>query len=306
MRVLRPPVEGHPSDYVIHDLVDVSVRHGVPEMRAPIRLGKAAARLGVRPPSLSSRPILVPTMGERYFLLYAAAWRGVPVPFAWDIWQPAWERWIRHLTILQPPLMIATAPGSRDYLGDRLPKTTVICLPEAADVSRYRSGPDLSERTIDVLELGRRHEGWHRAVSGPAVEAGLRHVYERRKGELIFPDQDSLVRGLSAARISVCFPSSDTSPERSGSVATLTHRYLESIASRCLVLGRAPQQLVDLFGFDPVVAADLTDPWPQVRDIVADISRYQPLVDRAHERLRAVGSWDIRVRELLIQIDRVL
>jgi hypothetical protein len=85
----------------------------------------------------------------------------------------------------------------------------------------------------------------------------------------------------------------------------MTHRYLESIASRCLVLGRAPAQLVDLLGFDPVVPADLSAPWPQVREVLSDLARYQHQVDAAYDRVRDVGSWDVRMREVLQAVDRV-
>ena len=65
-----------------------------------------------------------------------------------------------------------------------------------------------------------------------------------------------LAAGFGDAKVSVCFPSSTTHPQRSGSVETATHRYFESFASRCIVVGRAPAELVDLFGYNPVVEAD--------------------------------------------------
>nr|WP_240929649.1 glycosyltransferase [Streptomyces coryli] len=70
------------------------------------------------------------------------------------------------------------------------------------------------------------------------------------------------------------------------------------MASGCLLIGRAPAELVRLLGFNPVVEADRDAPERQVREILADPAHWQPRVDRARERVREVGDWRARVREL--------
>lgn len=82
----------------------------------------------------------------------------------------------------------------------------------------------------------------------------------------------------------------------------MTHRYLESVASRCLILGQAPAELVSLLGFDPVIEADERDPWGQLQRLLAEIERHQALVDEAHERLPAVASWETRARQILARV----
>ena len=172
-------------------------------------------------------------------------------------------------------------------------------LPEAIDIAKYSPGSSLPSRSIDVLELGRRHPSWHEAVQTAARDQGVTHFYERVPGELVFSAETSLSSGLAQSKISVCFPSNVTHPDRSGSVSTLTSRYLESMASRCLVLGESPPELRDLLGFDPVVRADMSEPWRQLDSILATIDTYQPQVDRAHEQIQSVGTWNFRIRQLL-------
>jgi hypothetical protein len=178
-----------------------------------------------------------------------------------------------------------------------------IWMPEAIDLREYSQGLPLQQRTIDVLELGRRYDRYHNAVQSHCLEAGHDHRFERKKGEIIFPTQAELVAGLASAKISVCFPSAMTHPERSGDVETVTHRYFESIASRCLVVGHCPDELSKLFGYNPVVEADLSLPWPQLDNILTQIASYSELVDQNLHRLREVGTWDVRVADMLTALN---
>ncbi|HEX3830089.1 MAG TPA: hypothetical protein VHV82_22720 [Sporichthyaceae bacterium] len=244
-------------------------------------------------------------MGARFDLLYGAAMSGTPIPFAWDVWEPNWAHWVRRLLPLRLPLVVVTSAMSADYLRSRL-GTTVECLPEATTLSHYQRGGSLGERGVDILELGRRYSVWHDAVVAETSRRGLVHLYQQGPDQLIFPSQSDMVAGLSRAKISVCFPSSITHPERSGRVATMTHRYLESMASRCLMVGTAPVELVELMGYNPVVEADLSRPWDQIAEILATIESYQPQVDEAYDRLRTVGDWSVRVAGLMHRIEDVV
>jgi hypothetical protein len=294
IRIAVPQLDEHPSSYVVRDLIHALVGIGLHPVRIPRRVGTALARTGVRPPRSSSALIVVPMMGPRFDLLHAACLFGIPVPFCWDVWEPAWDSWVAALTRLRPPLVVTTALQSAEYLQDRLPGTRVEHLPEATDLARYSPGAALRDRGIDVLELGRRSGAWHDAVVGETARRGIRHVYEPEPGRLVFATEAEMLRGLADSKVSVCFPSSVTHPQRSGSVTTMTHRYLESIASRCVVVGQAPEELPSLLGCDPMVPADSEDPWGQLHSVLESIASYQERVDEARERLLAVGGWETR------------
>jgi hypothetical protein len=299
LRVALPFLGDHPSSYVVRDFVQALQRQGVAHIRLPRRIGSVLTRSGLRLPRPRRGIVIVPLMGPRFDVLATAALYGQPVPFCWDVWEPQWDLWASALSRARPPLVITTAEASAAYLASRLHSSVVVHLPEAINLGKYRPGGRLSERGTDVLEMGRRNARWHDAVTAGARASGVRHLYERAPGEVIFPDEASLIDGLADSKISVCFPSSVTHPERSGSVSTLTSRYLESIASRCLVLGEAPAELPRLLGFDPAVRSDMAQPWHQLRLLLGSIELYQPQVDEAYEQVMAVGGWDYRIRQLL-------
>ena len=303
IRVAAPRLDAHPSSYPVRELVRALADEGVRPVRVSRRMGAALMRADVVPRRHADRLVVVPVMGPRFGVLHAAALHGSPAPFCWDVWEPEWPSWVSALRRFEPPLVVVTSVQSAEYLRGALDGTRVEWLPEATTVAAYNPGPALVDRPIDVLELGRRYDAWHSAVR-PALAGtrGSSHLYEKRRGELVFPDERGLRDGLARSKVSVCFPSSITHPERAGSVRTMTHRYLESIASRCLVLGQAPPEVSMLLGFDPVLEVDMHDPWGQLSSVLGCIDSFQDGVDRARTSLLEVGDWRARVRELLALI----
>jgi hypothetical protein len=90
-----------------------------------------------------------------------------------------------------------------------------------------------------------------------------------------------------------------THPQRSGDVETVTHRYFESMAAGCIIIGHAPRELVDLFGYNPVIEADVSDPAAQLEAILREPGAHAGLVERNRKRMMEVGTWDVRIRTIL-------
>jgi hypothetical protein len=142
--------------------------------------------------------------------------------------------------------------------------------------------------------MGRRDAVFHESITEPLRAAGRSHRYEKVPGEIIFQGRPALREGLGTARISVCFPSSMTHPQRSADLETVTHRYFESMASGCLLVGHAPQELCDMFGYNPVIESHPADPAGQLLEILAHLDRWAPLVVQNFKRLAEVGTWSVR------------
>jgi hypothetical protein len=240
------------------------------------------------------RTIVVPLMGPQFPQIYEAGRHGKLVLFCWDVWEPLWHAWVKHLIATKPKLVIVTARQSAIFLSEKVPDVHIKYVPEAINTNDYKSGRPLHERTLDVLELGRRHTGWHDAVTNVLAANEYKHFFEFAPKEVIFPTSRSFVDGLADTKVSVCFPSSLTHPKRSGCVETTTQRYLESMASGCLVLGHAPAELCDMFGFNPVVEVDWVSPSKQLIDILNNVERYEGFAQKATIRAREVGSWELR------------
>jgi hypothetical protein len=248
---------------------------------------------------LSNTAYLVPIMLLSEWKLFPYCYFVETVVHVFDCWPALYPRWEKFFRRHRMRLAFFTARQSAEHFGKQVPRMESIWLPEAVDPAEYRGDRPLGQRSIDVLELGRRSDAYHDQIVAPLARAGRVHKYQPTPHQIIFPTRPAMVAGFADAKVSVCFPSSMTHPLRSGDVETVTHRYFESIASRCIVVGHAPAELVDLFGYNPVVEADPGDPAGQIEAIVRDPDRYTDLVERNYNRLMEVGTWDARVKTLL-------
>lgn len=247
----------------------------------------------------SAGPVFVSFMGFSESKTFPFSYWNEIVPYCFDCWPGLYERWMSFFKRHRVRIAFFSARQSAQYFTDALPGMKSVWLPEATDPSEYRPSRSLHERDIDVLELGRKNDLFHGKVVKPLVEANRTHLFERVKGEIIFPARADFIDGLARSKISICFPSSQTHPERSGSVETVTHRYFESMASKCLILGHAPQELTDLFGYNPVIEVQVGREFEQVESLLGNLDAVQGLVEQNYRRLLEVGTWKDRVATLL-------
>jgi hypothetical protein len=297
----------HVSRYALESLERAVSGIGVPPIHPPLssksaeRVVKLLSRAGALRRLWGERnsAILVPMMGLQESLLFPWVYSTEIIPVVFDCLPgqfTAWERLFRRSRIERAYF---TASLVADHFRALMPQGHWRWLPEAIELGGYTPEVAWEDRSIDVLEFGRRYARFHDAVRSGLERGSIQHVYERKRGELVFATREDFVGGLARCRISVCFPQSQTHPERFGQIETLTQRYLESMASGCLILGSCPEELKRLFGYDPVVAVDWNDPVGQVTQLLSEPDRHHGLRRRNLEAVRACGSWDRRAYELL-------
>ena len=56
-----------------------------------------------------------------------------------------------------------------------------------------------------------------------------------------------------------------------GKIETLTQRYWECMLSRCLIVGRAPFELINLIGYNPVIEVEWGNESEQLLRILNNI-----------------------------------
>ena len=78
----------------------------------------------------------------------------------------------------------------------------------------------------------------------------------------------------------------------------MTVRYLQSMVSKCVVLGHAPSEMVELFGYNPVVEIDTLNPAAQVLDILSHYEDYLPLVERNFDVVTRGHTWRNRWQQM--------
>ena len=106
----------------------------------------------------------------------------------------------------------------------------------------------MNERSIDLLEFGRRNK----KVFDVCLPQNYTHLYSKN-GEHLFKTEQDLINSMADSKITICYPRCDTQPERAGDIETSTQRYWEAMLSRIVIVGRAPKELINLIGYNPVI-----------------------------------------------------
>jgi hypothetical protein len=78
----------------------------------------------------------------------------------------------------------------------------------------------------------------------------------------------------------------------------MTMRYLQSIASKCLVVGHAPKEMVTVFGYNPVVEIDMRSPERQVLELLKHFDDYIPLIEKNYAILVEEHTWRKRWQQI--------
>lgn len=222
--------------------------------------------------------------------------RGTAI-YLFDAWEPQFDLIAETICRYHVDTIFFSAKQAMLHFRDRLPDKRCYWVPEGIRPEAYRAVP-YHLKDISVLQLGRKYDQYHEAVVGCCEQEGIGYLYEKVKGEIIFPTHTALADGLARTRISICFPSSLTHPQRSGRVATMTQRYLQSILAKCLIVGAMPEEMEELFGYCPVIAADLRHPAAQLREILANFADYIPLIERNYESVMNGHLWKHRMSQI--------
>jgi hypothetical protein len=309
LRFVKTRFYEDPSNYPLFDIGTALEERGLKfktRSRGRQLMGRASVRFGtLRNFVRAGEPLLIPFMGIHDRDVFPYCYWTELVPVLFDCWPNYFDWWESFFKRYRIRLAFFTARQSAEYFSGKLPGTTCVWLPEATDPRIYDPGGPLASREIDVLEFGRKYAVLHDKIRPALEEAGYVHNYQRGPRQFIFPDRASLCKGLCKAKVSICVPASITHPERSGWVNTTTHRYFESMAARCILLGICPPELSDHFGYNPVIAIEEGREAGQILDILKDPGAYQGLVDRNYQTLLQRGTWTSRVGDILRWVDTV-
>ena len=228
------------------------------------------------------------------------------VPMFWDCWPGYFDMVCQWLGRHRVQTAIFSSRQTAELVAKALPNINIIWCPEAVDASCYDKGKPLADREIDLLEFGRSNEKVIQAdVLKQATVAGkaIHHVCTRQNGKFIYTNEQ-LYQAMGDAKVTITLPRSMTDPATAGNIETLTQRYWECMFSRMVMVGQAPQELVDFIGYNPVVELqDDMSAAEQIVNVLEHIDDYQELVDKNLETAQRLGSWDIRMQWLIGQLN---
>jgi glycosyltransferase involved in cell wall biosynthesis len=70
------------------------------------------------------------------------------------------------------------------------------------------------------------------------------------------------------------------------------------MASKCLVLGKAPEEMKQLFGYNPVVEVDMENPSEQIIEILDNYEKYFELIEKNYKTVVENQTWAKRWEQI--------
>lgn len=209
---------------------------------------------------------------------------------AWPTYQDRIENFIRATRVKN--IFFSSRCATEIFSAKKL-DCRIAWVPEGITVSDYRS-IGYRQKDIGVLAFGRRYDAYHEKIVGRLEEQRVTYLYEKIKKEIVFPTRKEFIDGLARTKISICVPSSISHPEKAGKISTMTIRYLQSMASKCLIVGYMPDEMRMLFDYMPIVEIDNADPAGQLLDILKDFDSYIPFIEKNYAYIREHHTWERR------------
>ena len=252
----------------------------------------------------STQKIIIASRGADILSDSWPYWGKEIIPMLWDSWPVYHDKLFYYLKKLKCKTVFVTTRSIADKINTEL-GITAYWIPEGIDITCFKNTRKLKDRDIDVYELGRQHSTFHSMIIRQATTINyLGNIYHNDGTiDYAFPSTESFYNQLDNIKIVVNFPRHDTAPVSSPVEETLTQRYWECMLSGCIMVGRAPQELIDLIGYDPVINVDMTSPalWDGswIKQLIAEADNYQDLADRNFQAALSYASWDNRATQIM-------
>lgn len=222
------------------------------------------------------------------------------IPIIWDCWPRYVDNMVRWFYKHRVRTAFFTSSQTAERMRNLCPQVNIFHLPEAIEIEIYHAGKPLIERSIDYLEFGR----CSRILDSSMFDERIK-VLSSRNEKSGLATRGQLVDALANSKITLALTRFDNQPELAEGIDTLTQRYWECMLSRVVIIGRAPQELIDIVGYDPIVHLNLNHANEQILDIISHIEDYQPLVDKNRATAERLGSWDVRIAWLMEVLEQL-
>lgn len=219
------------------------------------------------------------------------------IPLIWDCWPKQVENVAAFFRKHQVKTAIFTSSQTADMFRGLFPQMNILTITEGIKIDLYSSGKVLPDRKIDILEIGRKDGNFFKS---PLPE-GINHIKTGNFARA-FQSDEEFRAALADTKVTVAVPRCDVDKKTAGNIETLTQRYWECMLSRIVMVGRAPKELIDLIGYNPVIDWDGNDASPLVSDILGNIGKYQNLVNRNYETAKEMASWEVRMKDIMIYL----
>ena len=157
------------------------------------------------------------------------------------------------------------------------------------------------DKKIDVIQYGRQWGQLHNKINSYCKKNNIIYEFptDNDFSKSQFTTRNRLTKALAGSKITVCVPRNITHPEDVGNLSTLTTRYFECMSSKCLIWGTAPAELIELFGYNPVIEIDIEKADEQLLYLLNNYESYIPLIEKNYQTVLHNHQWKNRIDDMM-------
>lgn len=216
------------------------------------------------------------------------------IPMIWDCWPIHFEKTCQWFVKHNVKTAIFTSSQTADNMRRRFPEMKILTITEGINTSVFRNNyKKIKEKEIDLFEISTLRRSYFKKKY-PIEYSKLCNISPTRSTK---SDED-FRSVLFDTKVTIMFPRCDTRPQIAGNIETLTQRYWECMLSGMIMVGRAPKELIDLIGYNPVLDLNRENEIEHVEDIIKHAEDYQELVDKNRKTALKMADWSLRIEKI--------
>lgn len=227
------------------------------------------------------------------------------IPMIWDCWPKYFEKTCQWFIKHDVKTAIFTSSQTANRMKDRFPEMNILSITEGINTSLFKNSyKKIKDKQIDLFEISSVRRSYFKKKY-PKEYSELCNISPSRSTET---DED-FRSVLSDTKVTIMFPRCDTRPEIAGDIDTLTQRYWECMLSGIIMVGRAPKELINLIGYNPVVDLDKENEVDHIKEIINHADDFQELTERNRQMALKMADWSIRIdriRDYLTECEYIL
>lgn len=213
------------------------------------------------------------------------------IPLVWDCWPIYFEKTCRWFVKHDVKTAIFTSSQTAERMRERFPQMSILTITEGVNTSFFdKYYKRIKDRKIDFFEISSLKRSYFKKKY-PNEYSELCNISPSRS----FATDEDFRNVLFDTKVTIMFPRCDTRPEIARDIDTLTQRYWECMLAGIVMVGRAPKELVDFIGYDPVIKLDRNNEVANVINIIINANNFQYLVDKNRNVALKMADWSHRI-----------
>lgn len=236
-------------------------------------------------------------------------YKNVSIPkiiYCIDTWEPLYDEWEDKIKLANAKYVLFAYKKSAEYFSSKGINTIFFPLSMNDKIFKnYKLSKDIA-----IMQMGRKNTTLHKYIkeycNNNKINYKYDYIYEKKKGEVVYPNNKELAMAINRTRIFVVSPQDIDNKIKTGNISPVTPRFYEGMASKTLLFGFKPKDEFDeLFPYRNAmiqVNDDCSDLKEKLEFYLNNDKQYNEIIDKNYKYVLNNHSWSKRLDSLISKI----